>query len=71
MRRLASELGIAAEVFFTGPRHCVPELLSVSDVCVLSSVSEGFPNVIVEDMAAVARSRQRMSAALERRSSKA
>jgi glycosyltransferase involved in cell wall biosynthesis len=30
----------------------VPELLSVSDVCVLSSVSEGFPNVIVEYMAA-------------------
>ena len=52
MRRLASELGIADDVFFTGPCRRVPELLSVSDVCVLSSVSEGFPNVIVEYMAA-------------------
>ncbi len=46
------ELGLAADVFFTGPCRRVPELLSVSDVCVLSSVSEGFPNVIVEYMAA-------------------
>ncbi|HEY7172512.1 MAG TPA: glycosyltransferase [Vicinamibacterales bacterium] len=52
MRRLAAELGLSADVFFTGPCRKVPELLSVSDVCVLSSVSEGFPNVIVEYMAA-------------------
>jgi glycosyltransferase involved in cell wall biosynthesis len=52
MRRLAAELGLAADVFFTGPCRKVPELLSVSDLCVLSSVSEGFPNVIVEYMAA-------------------
>jgi len=52
MRRLAAELGLAADVFFTGPCRRVPELLSASDVCVLSSVSEGFPNVIVEYMAA-------------------
>jgi glycosyltransferase involved in cell wall biosynthesis len=52
MRQLAGELGIGEDVFFTGPCHHVPELLSVSDVCVLSSVSEGFPNVIVEYMAA-------------------
>src|SRR5205085_11590192 len=52
MRRLAAELGIAGHVFFTGPCRQVPELLSVSDVCVLSSISEGFPNVIVEYMSA-------------------
>jgi glycosyltransferase involved in cell wall biosynthesis len=52
MRRLAAELGLAADVFFIGPCRKVPELLWVSDVCVLSSVSEGFPNVIVEYMAA-------------------
>src|SRR5581483_3222001 len=52
MRRLAAELGLAADVFFTGPCRKVPELLSASDVCVLSSLSEGFPNVIVEYMAA-------------------
>jgi glycosyltransferase involved in cell wall biosynthesis len=52
MRRLAAELGLSTEVFFTGPCRQVPELLTASDVCVLSSVSEGFPNVIVEYMAA-------------------
>jgi glycosyltransferase involved in cell wall biosynthesis len=52
MRRLASELGLAGNVFFTGRCESVPALLSVSDVCVLSSVSEGFPNVIIEYMAA-------------------
>jgi len=52
MRRLGAELGLSADVFFTGPCRMVPELLSVSDVCVLSSMSEGFPNVIVEYMTA-------------------
>jgi L-malate glycosyltransferase len=52
MRRLAADLGLAPDVFFTGACRRVPELLSVSDVCALSSVSEGFPNVIVEYMAA-------------------
>jgi glycosyltransferase involved in cell wall biosynthesis len=50
-RRLAAELGLAGDVFFTGACLKVPELLAGSDVCVLSSVSEGFPNVIVEYMA--------------------
>jgi glycosyltransferase involved in cell wall biosynthesis len=52
LQRLAAELGLAKDVIFTGPCTRVSELLSVSDVCVLSSVAEGFPNVIVEYMAA-------------------
>jgi glycosyltransferase involved in cell wall biosynthesis len=52
IRAYAAALGLADDVLFTGPCSRVPELLSVSDVCVLSSVSEGFPNVIVEYMAA-------------------
>jgi glycosyltransferase involved in cell wall biosynthesis len=51
MRQLAAELGIADRTYFIGPCQRVPELLSFSDVCVLSSLSEGFPNVIVEYMA--------------------
>lgn len=52
MRQLAGDLGLANDVFFTGPCDRVRELLAASDVCVLSSTSEGFPNVIVEYMAA-------------------
>jgi L-malate glycosyltransferase len=51
-RRLAAELGLASDVFFTGPCLRIAELLAGSDVGVLSSVTEGFPNVIVEYMAA-------------------
>lgn len=51
-RHLAAQLGLAGDVYFTGPCDRVPELLSVSDVCVLSSVSEGFANVLIEYMMA-------------------
>lgn len=52
MRRLAGELGIARDVFFTGRCERVAELLFASDVCVLSSRAEGFSNAILEYMAA-------------------
>ena len=52
LRALASELGIADAVFFTGRCARVGELLAVSDVCVLSSAAEGFSNAILEYMAA-------------------
>lgn len=52
MRLLAAELGIGPDVFFTGPCKRVADLLSVSDVCVLSSTAEGFSNSILEYMAA-------------------
>lgn len=51
-RALAAELGIGAEVFFTGRCERVGDLLAVSDVCVLSSKAEGFSNSILEYMAA-------------------
>ena len=51
-RALAAELGIGADVFFTGRCESVGDLLSVSDVCVLSSKAEGFSNSILEYMAA-------------------
>ncbi|HEY0077651.1 MAG TPA: glycosyltransferase [Pyrinomonadaceae bacterium] len=52
LKALARELGLERDTFFIG--HCahVPELLAVSDVCVLSSRSEGFSNSILEYMAA-------------------
>ena len=52
MRELAARIGLANDVFFIG--HCdrVADLLALSDVCVLSSTSEGFSNAILEYMAA-------------------
>ncbi len=52
LRALASELGIERDVFFMGRCERVAELLSISDVCVLSSKAEGFSNSILEYMAA-------------------
>jgi L-malate glycosyltransferase len=53
LRALAAELGISAVTIFLGRCSRVRELLSVSDVCVLSSKStEGFSNSIIEYMAA-------------------
>jgi glycosyltransferase involved in cell wall biosynthesis len=49
---LARELGISADVYFTGRCERVADLLAVSDVCVLSSKAEGFSNSILEYMAA-------------------
>ncbi|MGH9970115.1 MAG: glucosamine inositolphosphorylceramide transferase family protein [Pyrinomonadaceae bacterium] len=51
-RALAEELEIGGEIFFLGRCEHVPELLSISDVCVLSSKAEGFSNAILEYMAA-------------------
>lgn len=52
LRGLAARLGISDAVFFVGRCTRVAELLHVSDVCVLSSVAEGFSNSILEYMAA-------------------
>lgn len=48
----AANLGIESAVDFLGRSDNVPELLSRSNVCVLSSQSEGFPNVVLEYMVA-------------------
>jgi L-malate glycosyltransferase len=52
LQSYAVDLGIGAAVDFLGRCDNVPELLSRSNVCVLSSQSEGFPNVVLEYMAA-------------------
>jgi glycosyltransferase involved in cell wall biosynthesis len=52
LKSLARELGIYESTVFLGRCEKVAELLSISDVCVLSSKAEGFSNSILEYMAA-------------------
>jgi glycosyltransferase involved in cell wall biosynthesis len=52
LRAYAVSLGLSEDVFFVGRCGRVGDLLSVSDVCVLSSKAEGFSNSILEYMAA-------------------
>jgi glycosyltransferase involved in cell wall biosynthesis len=52
MRELARQLEVGQVTHFIGGCERVAELLSVSDVCVLSSKAEGFSNSILEYMAA-------------------
>ncbi|MBI5375890.1 MAG: glycosyltransferase [Candidatus Schekmanbacteria bacterium] len=49
--KAARETGIEGNVIFTGRRNDIPEILSASDISVLSSLKEGFSNVILESMA--------------------
>jgi len=51
LRALATTLGIDAHVRFLGHREDVPALLAQSDVYVLPSRSEAFPNGAIEAMA--------------------
>lgn len=48
----AERLGIRARVHFAGTRPQLPNLHGLFDVSVLPSLSEGFPNSVVEAMAA-------------------
>ena len=48
----ATQLGIADSVYFLGRVEDIPALLLTSRVFVLLSRSEGFPNVVIEAMAA-------------------
>lgn len=52
LRNLAHELGIERNVHFMGRVEDVPGLLLASDAFALLSRSEGFPNVVLEAMAA-------------------
>lgn len=52
LRAQAEAAGIAARVRWLGPRADVPDLLAAADIGVLASHEEGFPNAVVEAMAA-------------------
>jgi glycosyltransferase involved in cell wall biosynthesis len=52
VRSFARRLGLERDVIFLGSCPYIAELLFISDVCVLSSVSEGFPNAVLEYMSA-------------------
>lgn len=52
LRSYARDLGVGEAAVFTGRCTRVPELLAASDVCVLSSLNEGFSNAVLEYMAA-------------------
>lgn len=52
IQELAKQFGIADRTVFLGRCEHIGALLSVSDVCVLSSKAEGFSNSILEYMAA-------------------
>lgn len=49
---LAAELDISGEVKFLGNRTDVPEWMGRSDILIHATRSEGFPNVLIEAMAA-------------------
>jgi glycosyltransferase involved in cell wall biosynthesis len=51
-KQLTTILDIEGDVYFTGRCAKVADLLAVSDICVLSSLAEGFSNSILEYMAA-------------------
>jgi len=52
LERTADELGLSEKVHFIGVRDDVPAVLKLMDVLVVSSLSEGSPNVVLEGMAA-------------------
>lgn len=52
LKKTVGEMGLSDAVFFLGRCEHLGNLLSVSDVCVLSSKAEGFSNSILEYMAA-------------------
>jgi glycosyltransferase involved in cell wall biosynthesis len=51
LEALAVRLGLATRVRFVGLRHDVPAVLAGVDVLALTSLFEGFPNVLLEAMA--------------------
>lgn len=52
LEALCYDLGIASNVHYLGRRNDVADILSVIDITVQSSLSEGFSNTILESMAA-------------------
>jgi glycosyltransferase involved in cell wall biosynthesis len=52
LEAFARELGLEKDVLFLGSRRDIPQLLALMDVAVLPSLEEGFPNAVLEAMAA-------------------
>lgn len=52
LQRLAQELGVLEQVWFSGDRSDIPNLLQSMDVFVLPSLGEGVSNTVLEAMAA-------------------
>ena len=52
LRELATQLGVAQVCLFAGSREDIPDILAAADVVVLPSLSEGFPFVALEALAA-------------------
>ena len=52
LKSLVQELKLENKFFFLGGRSDIPEILSIMDVSVLPSLSEGFSNTVIESMAA-------------------
>lgn len=50
--RLAREAGVEEQVLFVGERRDIPEILSCCDVALSCSTAEGFPNAVLEYLAA-------------------
>ena len=51
LESLSERLGIKENVIFTGKRDDVKNILYLSDISVVSSIREGFSNVVLESMA--------------------
>lgn len=50
--REASQLGLGKNIFFLGMRKDIPQILAGVDIFILSSITEGMSNAILEAMAA-------------------
>ncbi len=51
MKLLANQMKISDKIHFLGERNDIADLVSIFDVAVISSLSEGFSNVLLEYMA--------------------
>ena len=51
MKWLAKKMNVADKIHFLGGRHDIADLISIFNVAVIASLSEGFSNVLLEYMA--------------------